>query len=217
MGGRGGYSASAKGGAKKAGTAKSKTQKGHLVGNDWGVSKVAEYLGVPKKKANDYINAVLGYSEADYTIIRDIQRGSLGGLESFPPFARKAYEKKAKDLESFIGKSPKWAGGKTYRGISLSDSDVAKIKVGKTFDVNGGGSASWSTDPGVADAFASTFGRKGHRSVIFVSPTQRKGTSIKHLSGNEDEDEVLVSKSARYTVSRIEKASDTTYVYVKEV
>lgn len=121
----------------------------------------------------------------------------------------------AKRIEGYIERAPKWGGGVTYRGMSLPSSVVKGLTVGGTFDVNAG-TASWSTQESTARSFSKS--GSGGRHVVFVSQTQSKGTSIKHISYFTKENEVLVSKNARYTITNISTKSGSpyTYVYVKE-
>ena len=110
------------------------------------------------------------------------------------------------------------AGGSTYRGIKLDKATVKALRVGNKIDVNLG-TASWSTAESTARSFSgSGYAGTGKRSVIFVSGTQTKGTSIKHISLFANENEVLVSKKAQYIIDSIsiKPGSPYTYVYVKE-
>lgn len=99
--------------------------------------------------------------------------------------------------------------------LSLPSSVVKGLTVGGTFDVNLG-TASWSTQESTARSFSKS--GSGSRHVVFVSQTQSKGTSIKHISYFAKENEVLVSKNAKYTITNISTKSGSpyTYVYVKE-
>lgn len=124
----------------------------------------------------------------------------------------------AEDIEQYISLAPKWGGGKTYRGITVDDETLATYKVGAELDINRG-TASWSSLRNVAADFADNVVPKSKRQnkVIFVSPTQKNGVTIKHLSHYEFEHEVLVSKKSRYTVTKTYNDSGYTFVEVKEV
>ena len=86
-------------------------------------------------------------------------------------------------------------------------------EAGAIIDINGGGTASWSTERTVAKQFATG----GSTRLIFSCETQNMGTSIRHISKYKSESEVLVSKNARYKVIGTPKTvNGYTYVEVKE-
>lgn len=154
---------------------------------------VAKELGVDESKAKDYVKAVDFYSDEKYKEIRSYQQGKV---------AAEDIQKAENDLEDYIVKAPKWDGGATFRGIGLSDDDLAKYTVESVHDMRG--SSSWSNEPIIAEDFADYYG-KGQNAVIFHSPTQSKGTSIRHLAKETGENEVLVSKESKYKVVRQKK------------
>lgn len=203
MGGRGATSSHG-----KTKTKEKPRQKGHLTGDQIPktLEDTAKYLGVSVQEAKDMYGAVKDFSGTSYSLMRAAQRGEKVDAK---------YKRLAEQAEGYIKNAPKWGGGVTYRGISLPASVVQSLKVGGTFDVNLG-TASWSTSEGTARNFAKAY--KDNKSVVFVSQTQNKGTSIKHISYYSNESEVLVSKNAKYTVTNIstKPGSPYTYVYVKE-
>lgn len=203
MGGRGATSSHGKTKAKEK-----PRQKGHLTADE--IPKTpedtAKYIGVSVQEAKDMYGAVKDFTGTTYSLMRAAQRGEKVDAK---------YKRLAELAEGYIDHAPKWGGGVTYRGMALSPSAVSSIKVGSTFDVNLG-TASWSTQEGKAREFATPY--NGNKGVVFVSQTQSKGTSIKHISYYSNENEVLVSKKAKYTVTSIstKPGSPYTYVYVKE-
>lgn len=184
-----------------------------------GVSK-AEYiqseLGVSPQRAQEYADALDAYSDNKYSEIRAFQQG-----EHVKDAER--IRKISDDLEDYIKKAPRWNGGETFRGVGLTDEQLAAYTIGSEHDMLG--VSSWSNDISVAKDFAGNdFGKR--RAVIFHSKTQHKGTAIRHLVEEEhhDENEVLVSKESKYRVKKIERVAPKnvfdiarTHIYLEEV
>lgn len=209
MGGRGAVSSFGK--AKARAAARKPVQRGHLQGSEipGTPEKTAAYLGVSVDVAKELHGSVRNYSGSSYSAIRQAQRTGKGSAQAL---------KDAKNIETYIEHAPKWAGGTTYRGIKLDAATVKALRVGDKIDVNSG-TASWSTAESTARSFSgSGYAGTGKKSVIFVSGTQTKGTSIKHISHYSSENEVLVSKRTQYIIDSIsiKPGSPYTYVYVKE-
>jgi len=167
--------------------------------------KVAKELKVSKEKATEMVDGVSNYSDGFYDDLRAASRGEQ---------ADEGTQKMAQDVEDFIKASPKWAGGQLHRGIKIYDmNDYAKIlksvQDGKPIDMRG--MSSWSSDKDVAESFASA----GKRHVILITneKSTSHGTSIKHLSKYPHEQEVLMSKDAVFTPTRMEQKGDYVYIY----
>lgn len=179
--------------------------------NEETYEKVAKDLNVSKEKAKDMVDSVSDYSDGVYDEVRAASSGESSS----------AYFKGIADsCEEFITASPKWDGGTLYRGISLGNSDQATINnildnasKGKPIDMRG--ISSWSSDEGVAQLFAGKTNQYG-TAIIFVTngKSTSNGTSIKHLSQINDEEEVLVSNKAVFTPTKIEyKPDGRIYIY----
>lgn len=206
MGGRGATSSHG-----KTKTKEKPRQKGHLTGDQIPKTpeETAKYIGSTVQEAKDMYNAVKTFtSNSGYGLMRDAQMGKNQSATG---------KKLAEQAEKYIDHAPKWGGGVTYRGVPMSKKQLAAIKAGKPVDPGLSALASWSTQEGTARGFASK-GGSGSAHVVFVSQTKNKGTSIKHISHYAHENEVLVSKNAKYTVTSIstKPGSPYTYVYVKE-
>ena len=165
--------------------------------------KVANDLHVSKEKATDMVNAVNTYSGSYSGEIRASSRGE-----------NDVYKHEADMCEEFIKASPKWAGGKLYRGIDVPKSVANEIvaKAWKKQPIDMRGISSWSSKKHVADEFAQT----GANPIVFVTngTSTNKGTSIRHLSRYKNENEVLMSKDMTFTPTKIRSAKDgTIYVY----
>lgn len=107
-------------------------------------------------------------------------------------------KKKAGQIEDYIRRAPSWNGGETYRGIELTDAELAPyLNPGYIFDMRG--LASWTTSMGTADNFAHKTDDKNH--VVFICKSnQPRGTSIRGVSRYHSENEIITSNTARWRV-----------------
>lgn len=204
MGGRGASSASA--------VAMKPKQKGHLRGSEIPATPAATaaYLGVSEDTAKILYGDVKAFTGSSYSSIRKAQRGVLND---------KQYVAMDQHLEDYIAAAPKWGGGTTYRGIGLDKKTAATLlsgwDKGAIIDINGNGTASWSTDRNVSKSFAS---KGGDARLVFSCKTQNRGTSIKHISHFSSENEVLVSMKSKYrVVTKPKTVGGYTYIEVEEV
>ena len=170
------------------------------------VAFTARNLSVTDEVARELNSAVNDYSDRSYSIVREYQRGQKTRND------QKAADV-SKKLETYIEKAPKWGGSATYRGVS----SATVPKVGDVIDM--GGTSSWTTKSGIAASFASTAKESGlgGNAIVFKSGTQKKGTSIRHLSHSPHEDEVVVSRKSRYMVSSVSLVDGVYQVGLKEV
>ena len=117
---------------------------------------------------------------------------------------------------------PKWDGGDTYRGMSLSKNDLQRlINEGKSGNINNLGTASWSTDISVANNFSgfhigemNDSGELRTEKVVLVCKKQARGTSIRFLSNYQNEHEILCSMFSRYKYVTDYKQGNITYIEV---
>lgn len=109
---------------------------------------------------------------------------------------RGSYSINSKVVDDFIKASPKF-DGPIYRGIKFN----TPLKEG---DVIGGKQfTSWSSSKGTAEDFSKRRDPKGNNAVIELSQTSA-GASIKHLSRNPYENEVLLSRNASLRVKKVD-------------
>lgn len=178
-------------------------------------SYVATEIKVDEQRAIEYTDAVMGFTDNSglFTDVRKYQRGEK--LDEWADMD--AVKAISRDAEEYIKVAPRWNGGETYRGVTLSDKELSSYTVGSTLDM--GGMSSWSSKKSVASDFANrnaTYERPN--SVMFHCDTQSKGTGIRHMSVIELEDEVLCSKDAKYQVLKVETQDDgITHIFLKEV
>lgn len=184
--------------------------RGHITLSDG--ESIAEYisneLGVDLSTATDMADCIADFSYESFPEVRAYQRGELKGNTQ-------EISKQATIIENYIRKAPKWNGGTTHRGISVSDEEIKKYEIGSQISM--GGTSSWSSNNDTALQYAKRNATNGKSNqVVFHCNTQSKGTSIRHISVFQDEDEVLCSSDSSYIIEKIEKNNNVTHVYLKE-
>ena len=177
---------------------------------------IMKQLGIDERTARRYNDAVRSYSGNYYTEIRNCQKGR-------PQNASQAdldrYKQLGEDLEQFIAQSPKWGGGTTYRGFHTSPERYEKLLAdmasGKELDM--GGTSSWSTNRSKAEQFSSSGAVIDDWLVVLECKGPNRGTSIRALSNYTEEDEVLVSRQARYKITGTRQEGSFAIFEVEEV
>jgi hypothetical protein len=146
-------------------------------------------------------NAVYGFTGFDSGDIREAQKKGEKGTTA---------AKQGAAIEDYIKKAPPWDNSKDlHRGMSLSTATVndmvSQLKAGKKvdFDINNGGSASWSATYKVSESFAGT--GWGKTPVIFRTKKMTGATPIMHLSHFFGENEVLSSKDNKFKAVKATK------------
>lgn len=186
-------------------------------------AQVMKDIGCDSAMAERYADAVHSFSyQWDYEI-RHLQTGEK--FKSYHGHTMAEIRQKAKDLEDYIDKAPKWDGGTTYRGMSLSDKELkslmADLKDGKGDML---GTSSWSTKEFVGQHFSemhigetsAKFKDDKVHCVILVAKKQGKATSIQHLSRyGATEAEVLSSKDVLWKFVKTWEDDGYTYIEVK--
>ena len=171
-------------------------------------------LGLTASEAEETISAVNSWSWTGFRDVRLVQNGKKAKDESDDTARRRGQV-----LENYIKSSPKWAGGNTYRGVALKDSEISKLKVGSVIDMMG--TSSWSTSSAEAAGFAKTYAKGGRRQcVFFCKDKQKMGTSLRPVAPMAFEKEVIASKEARYKVEQIgttKRMPGVTIIVVKSV
>nr|DAL75644.1 MAG TPA: minor capsid protein [Caudoviricetes sp.] len=116
----------------------------------------------------------------------------------------KEVKERAEDLEKFLHAAPQWDGGTTYRGIAVDPTTLSRFKRrakdGKAIDMLG--SSSWSTERSTSMEFALDNAEviDDASMCLFRCEGKQKGTTIRHLSAYEGEEEVLCSQDARWRI-----------------
>ena len=175
---------------------------------------VANDIGVDEERATEYTDAVMQFTDAGSEIYSEIRRYQRAEKLQF--MSENDVKKLSDDIEEYIKRAPRWNGGETFRGVSMSDEELASREPGG--DVTMGGTASWSGAKHVSRDFAErNTSSERPNPVIYHCPTQSKGTGIKHLSVYEHEEEILCSKESKYKIVKIERDNDfITHIYLEE-
>lgn len=203
------------------------TQKGHV--GDYKTmtdkevrAQVMKDIGCDSAMAERYADAVYSFSyQWDYEI-RHLQTGEK--FKSYHNHTMAQIRQKAKDLEDYIDKAPKWDGGTTYRGMSLSEKElknlITELKNGQGDMM---GTSSWTTKEHIGQHFSEMhvgeyspkFKDEKTESVILVAKKQGKATSIQHMSKyGSREAEVLSSKDVRWKFVKTWEEDGYTYIEV---
>lgn len=178
------------------------------------VQKVIDLTGCTKKEAEEMRDAAYGFTyQWDYEI-RHYEMGQK--FTSMHGHSMADIKKKAEGCEELIKRSPKWAGGRTYRGINVDDATLQKFKdemnAGTPIDMLG--TSSWSTVRARSESFAN---RGTGNSLLFFTDAEQNGTSIRYLSEFEHEHEILCSKDARWKIKSIKPSKRSNIDYEIEV
>lgn len=164
---------------------------------------VMRRTGLGAKEANVLGKAIWDWSGSGYRGVRGYQQGLEGYDEN---------KDQSESVERFLELAPKWGtSGVTYRGIAMHQEDFNELVKGA--EVNMRGTSSWSTSRDRATYFAKT--GAGEIPVLFISSSQGKGVDIHAISKLSYEQEVLVSKDARWSVKK--KPKKVKGIYVVEV
>ncbi len=172
---------------------------------------IQNQLGVSSQKAKEYSEALYFYTDYLDNVkkLRAYQMGE--NVKNVSEIARRE-----QDLEDYIENAPKWNGGETFRGVKLTEDELSRYEVCSEHNMLG--TSSWSSNEDIAIGY-SGYGNSpsGKQSVVFHSPTQTNGTSVRHLSPFANEDEVLVSKKSKYRVLKMFKSQDgINHIYLEE-
>lgn len=177
---------------------------------------IMQQLGIDADTAARYSEALEKYSGPFYKEIRDCQKGREMNVRAS---TLDTYKRWGEDLEQFIAQSPKWGGGTTYRGFSTSPERYEKLLAdmasGKELDM--GGTSSWSTRRSKAEQFSGSGAGLDDWQVVIECKGPNRGTSIRAVSAYTEEDEVLVSRQARYKITGTRQEGSFTIFEVEEV
>jgi SPP1 gp7 family putative phage head morphogenesis protein len=174
------------------------------------IKQVEKDTGLIGQEAINMTEAVQSFTGNSYEGIRAVQMGQIpkfpAGVEDISSFTEKG-----NIIEKYITKAPKYTK-EIYRGIDLNldRSKVEEIfKVGDIVDMKG--TSSWSTKFETVKQFGP---------IRFISEDTPLSTAIGHLSIHPTESEVIVSKTVKFKIIKIERTtgylgSFGTNIYVK--
>lgn len=191
-----------------------------------------------QKQHRKYITS---YSDAIHAIVDDVKQGSgkditekeaklmHKGISDFSGedyyYIRKAYQnpkasqydrERMAALDSYLKAAPKW-DGQIYRGINVPWNVANEILSKPEVDMQG--PSSWSSEPAVAEGFAS---RGDHAvSMVFVLKENKSGASITHIASYDGvESEVTAPSGVKYVIDSVKQSTVSglpwIHVYVSE-
>lgn len=172
------------------------------------VSDIRQACNVSKAEAVEMYKAIREFSDGGFAAMRASQ---MGQYKDDPKMPAQQVAKYAEDCEKYIKKAPKY-GGETFRGISLSKSDLEKFTKAynqkKTIAMDG--LSSWTTHRNSAKQWGTPRnGSSKTEGVLFVCKDgQPLGSSIAHIARHKREREVLVSNKARYKIVGYKKENN---------
>jgi len=145
-------------------------------------------------------NAISDWSGKQYRQIRAYQE--FGDVAfSFNKELLEKVRSESEYIEKYIQFSPKYKDEPIFRGVIFSKKDdpFKIFKVGDIIDQHG--TSSWTSKKEIAEKFA---GRGDVNGVVFVLKENQTGVSITHISRfGADEEEIIMSKDARYRVLNV--------------
>lgn len=175
------------------------------------VRKVSELVDEVYKECEMQARSVNNFTyQWDYEI-RQFQRGKA--VKSYHGHTKAEIKERAESVERFIACAPKWKGGDTFRGMSLSNEELeALIKDMKDGQGDMLGTASWSSLQKVSQGFASRhlgeFDVNGNEKTVRVllkAKSHKRATPIMHLSEFSYEAEILSSQYERWKFVKMTK------------
>lgn len=175
------------------------------------VRKVSELVDEVYKECEMQARSVNNFTyQWDYEI-RQFQRGKA--VKSYHGHTKAEIKERAESVERFIACAPKWKGGDTFRGMSLSNEELeALIKDMKDGQGDMFGTASWSSLQKVSQGFASRhlgeFDVNGNEKTVRVllkAKSHKRATPIMHLSEFSHEAEILSSQYERWKFVKMTK------------
>lgn len=179
------------------------------------LKSIQELSGVSEEESKEMLEALCGTSDEYKGVGNNVPQGWFSGSDTDIRNAKSGeYFEKAKTIDSYIDKSPKYSGD-IYRGLSLDDETIKKFQQGGTF-IENGNLSSWTSDKGISQMFADGRSEElGTKRVIIQTSNHPNSTPASHLSifGSE-ESEVLVSnmRNSEYLIQNV--ANEDGYVLI---
>lgn len=164
---------------------------------------------VTEEVAKDYNEAVKNFTWQWDWEIRQVQMGNTT-FTSRHGHTIEQVKKRAEDIEKFIASAPKWNGGTTYRGMSVSIETIDEWKalIGTDTEIDMRGTASWSTKRAVSERFAryhlkekNPLGQMQTERAMYECVKPQYGTSIEYLSECQGEHEILCSVKCKWKIT----------------
>jgi hypothetical protein len=179
----------------------SETEKLHFAGYDATKSQLQNITDYGVKDPELSLEAVQSYTRGDSKAMKKVEARIDLDVKYFNTDDLK---EKVAGMNDFIEKAPKYAGP-IMSGFAKDMEEIYgtdKLEVGAKFSFPSMTSFSSNKD------IASSFNGGGY----FIINNNKSGASIKPFSSFDGEDEIVVSKSAKYRVASIDKISNTYFL-----
>ena len=155
-----------------------------------------------KEHAEKIVDAVNDFSNKWYKKIRHTQMGLIENTEAM---------EKAKLIEEYIKISPRYTKNETiYRGMRYKRDEMDLLQPGDILLPKA--MASYSSDLKIAKNFSG-----GDGVILRLKDSTNKGISIKHISSYADEEEILMSGTAKFKITGKEIIDNRLFIDIKGV
>ena len=159
------------------------------------VNKISAITGMTKSESRASAKAVNAFTDEDYEKIR---KAEYAGIKTAQIVA----------INRYLDKMPKFSGemfrGKQFKTQQDIDNFVEKLKEGHSYELPAMSSFSSNKETATTFAVEGALGlaqKSSPSSVVFKITGNKSGVTVKHLSVNVEEDEVLVKKGAKYKIN----------------
>jgi hypothetical protein len=174
------------------------------------IEAIQKRTELSEQEVKDLFGAVEAYTSENtvsYAAIRNVQRGilkSAQGKDLSSDEVQQA-ESYAKAINQYIETAPTF-NGTIYRGMRFDSKDERDQFIQ---NVSGGYSLEAMSSFSSSKIISKDFASRGEHGILF-KVKNRSGVSIRNLSPNPDEDEVMVPKGAKYRIVGAPKKSGKT-------
>lgn len=158
------------------------------------INKISTITGMTTSEARASAKAVNAFTHESYERIR---KAEYGGIET----------PQVKAINRYLDKMPKFSGeifrGKNFKTQQDVDNFVKKLQDGQAYELPAMSSFSSNKETALTFAKEGALGllNQSFASVVFKVTGNKSGVTVKYLSANVEEDEVLVKKGARYKIN----------------
>lgn len=157
---------------------------------------------ITEQEAEYTITAIKDWTKSSYTYIRRLQQQDQVSAE-------------ADRIDKFIKNSTPYKG-EIYRGVTFdSEADAMYWIKENQGNMEQNAHASWTSSKSIGENFA--YKGSYRRQPVLIKSVNKTGASIRSLSSQVEENEVIVPKGARHRVKSVTKQDDLILVEVEEV
>lgn len=161
-----------------------------------------EDTGLSEEESKKIAGAIDDFTGSGFSDIRSAQQaGKTSGVSA----------ESGKLIEEYIKNAPKWDGGDLYRFIVLNEEDIYDLIAAYDEDseIEQFGTSSWTSSKDTAKGFVYATGNSDMFDdfdekpyyVVFHTSGTKQGTSVRCFSATPYENEVIISKDARWKLT----------------